>query len=352
MSLRFDSRNMAKQTTLMGFVQGMKPKGYMDFVFDPVSQTATFENKSKEDGFSLVTVRDGIRLWSSDRPIDHLISRPSTGQMTLPFAKSALQKAIRRGDSHSALSLTNLMVAHWPLELLRRLAVIAVEDVEPVVGYETIVWLMMASKEYPLRRREQIFIREYVVKLCKHLGIFVYRTRNPAPKRHTLAATVDPDKRNRALAIYHRARYGGMDGDVKMLYEASRHYTRYPLGELSLGGPCSLPRDAAVHPRTDVGCDPGKYDHSATIKDCTHFWDGIDFHGFPRMTKEAAAACGCGQEEMKNYIWTGYSALNVRKPLTIKRADELRMRKDWSIISEAINGAKQNIWRRMLTTAE
>ena len=86
----------------------------------------------------------------------------------VPILKSNLQKCIRRSKVKKAVRTTRLLLEIDPNSLLRRLAIIYIEDVILDNYFTYIVWFMVAvSKEYILSNYDKLLILNIVENLAK-----------------------------------------------------------------------------------------------------------------------------------------------------------------------------------------
>ena len=76
----------------------------------------------------------------------------------MPLIKSNLQKAVRRCDNQIAIQSALVLIQMAPMELLRRLPIIYIEDVCLMDSYSIVVWLMMADKDYSALKKRDIDI--------------------------------------------------------------------------------------------------------------------------------------------------------------------------------------------------
>lgn len=148
--------------------------------------------------------------------------------------KSHLQKAVRRGLTGVALATCRKMLEVCPVELLRRLPIIMIEDVQMDACVPTLIWLMV----YYSDRLSRCFTHDSSIKLSDRVVNWVYSV-----VEHWCRWTVydaieykneewnwraevdkidDRSIRDCLYALQVRASYGGMGGDLEML----RQYTR------------------------------------------------------------------------------------------------------------------------------
>ena len=115
------------------------------FIYDPLNCKAFFDTKP-EPTDKYITLKIGIRLFYREPPADLDITIPTIKcDYGVPLIKSNLQKAIRRRDNSIAIQSTLALIQKDPMELLRRLPIIYIEDVCLMDSYSIVVWLMMAA---------------------------------------------------------------------------------------------------------------------------------------------------------------------------------------------------------------
>jgi hypothetical protein len=157
---------------------------------------------------------------STVNPVD---SSSSTG--SVPYLKSHLQKSIRRSNSFKAVKTASLLFRIDALELLRRLAIIAVEDAMPVSGYSTLVWLIAAcSGGYTLSEEHHCWILGYVHNLCccSHYEQVPKPTTPPDQAVKSLRLrSLTGEGRDLCYSLLFRQAYGGMGGDKELLRSAT-----------------------------------------------------------------------------------------------------------------------------------
>ena len=84
----------------------------------------------------------------------------------IPLVKSNLQKAIRRCDSQIAIQSALVLIQCAPMELLRRLPIIYIEDVCLMDSYPIVVWLMMADRDYIINNDDIDKLLNIIHSLC------------------------------------------------------------------------------------------------------------------------------------------------------------------------------------------
>lgn len=316
MSLPSSLRNMPQQT-LIGYLPTYKSTGRRDFVLDQTTMEARFTNVSSEDTPVFLGTRDGVRIWIKGES-----SEEWTGKTRWKFpsalVKSCLQKAIRRQRADMAAKSLTTFMAVDPLACLRRIGVIAIEDVEPLDGYATVVWMMMAHNMAPITMKMMMFLRHYVTRLCAHKGCYGGITRAIKETRESIAEK-SPDT-STPLAIFHRMNYGGMRGDMIMLQEAASVYCSRKIKEAPVPQP--FPTDWS-----NVWLAPEDFED-------TTMRAGVDFHPYPWLLQKLSEECGLPKEEIKLCIWEAESGMNTRQSYWFGRHTKALQSDTWEKIRE------------------
>jgi hypothetical protein len=105
-----------------------------------------FENNPLDNDI-LLTTKLNIKLYyRSPKKIKSFLVPKIETKYNVPLLKSNLQKAIRRCQTQIAINSALAIIQKVPIELLRRLPIIYIEDVCLMDSYSIPVWLMMAEK--------------------------------------------------------------------------------------------------------------------------------------------------------------------------------------------------------------
>jgi hypothetical protein len=290
-----------RQTTL-GQLEGwaVTSRGLADFIYDPDILHAEFVNMTDEQRkkYCMVCTSDSIRMWiKSDTDMRPWKPRVMKKKCSVPLLKSHVQKAIRRKDYLSAREGVLALLTLDPDQILRRLGVIAVEDVCLTRGFSVLTWLMMASKARPLTKQDVVFLVGYTMCLC-HVNT-VYNHRRIEPAYRPEIERIEHGSRSEILALFHRTRYGGMKGDIQLLRDATSYYTRSPWEVVDL----------------DISLNPGiRIDLVAQRIPILNA--AIDFHPFPKIVMMISNETSIAPSRVKRLIWEIESAYNERKEST------------------------------------
>lgn len=325
-----------RQTPLCRYFKPLEVKcKKTNFIYDVSTCQAWFADTYHEND-TFIGGRCGVKLWkraSGDVPPIHEFRLPKV-RIPIPLLKSHLQKSIRRQNVDLALKTTYSMLACAPCEILRRLPIIMIEDVAFIQGASTIIWLMMACKEHKLTEKDYLFIKSFVVSLCKTDNVFPDR-RDEDPEEHTHEeiASMEHPHLSELLALRIRCEYGGMHCDMRMLKRALTYYKENQrLGQIR---PWHI-SPQSVHLTLDYTGE-------------TFLLEAIDFHPYPHITKEIHDQTGVRYDTIKKLIWCVESSLNVRRPLGYGRAKELREGEEWAKITPVLESARRSIIEKLVS---
>jgi hypothetical protein len=114
------------------------------------------------------------------------------------------------------------------------------------------------------------------------------------------------------LALYYRSLYGGMKCDMMMLQNAMYYY---------LGHPQAI--TATIMEEMD-------YDNIGSTVEILQ--EAIDFHPFPGLLTRLTRQTRLSEQDIKMAIWFVESAVNVRKPSTMKQREQYAREATWKAI--------------------
>lgn len=127
--------------------------------------------------------------------------------------QSALQKAVRRSEPDVAVRAAVTLAQQNPVRFLRRLVIVLVEDAYLHTCVQSVVWLMVA---HTLGYRWTSDQRDRCFRLVHWMASQprIEHLHTETSDQHWHAATAD----GAVLALAIRASYGGMTGDMAMLW--------------------------------------------------------------------------------------------------------------------------------------
>jgi hypothetical protein len=232
----------------------------------------------------------------------------------VPLLKSNLQKAIRRCENEIAIKSCLAILKKEPLELLRRLPIIYIEDVCLIDSYTIIVWLMMADKDYGnLNNMDIDIILNIVNSLCNCRDYFHY-IKNDICYNYSHELLQNNDQ---LLAIYYRSKYGGLKGDIQMLKVATNYY---------LANPSEIKKT-----------EFNSIDYSSLNGEIEILAEAVDFHPLPYMIHILNRLTFIDKETIKMCIWFAESGYNIRKLETIEASKLYKETKEWKKIEKYID---------------
>jgi hypothetical protein len=241
-----------------------------------------------------------------------------------PFLKSLLQKSVRRNNWHGAVFAAQRLWWINPSDLLRRIFVIAVEDSVATPHLLRVAWLMMAvgAGAYTPGARDRRFVLRLVGLLAqvRYRDTYAFAPAHDAPVAAALLKTTtecsDGGCSDVATALFLRSCYGGTEGDVAMLRQATlwwsermrkRHWQQL----------CALLMTASIEDNGITGDDD--YDTLVAAGDVDRALLGAsaDFHCYPNMVGRFVGLppqhlC---EQRIRDIVFTFSSGLSFKTPL-------------------------------------
>jgi hypothetical protein len=209
--------------------------------------------------------------------------------------KSNLQKQVRR-QKMSAVATANRMWELGQFELLRRLAIIAAEDVQISPETAVVVWLMAArSKGLLLGSDHRAWVLGYVTTLVQHPKCWRATNDDKAIYNGYLQPKqVLSSKHQQAqllLGILLRTAYGGLAGDPPLVSRVVDWHLKTNSALLPMGV------QRLDQPPNKVSVNPG----------------AVDFHIWPSLpTQLVKLHPEFSEEDIKRMIWDFSSSINNR----------------------------------------
>lgn len=335
----YQNDNISEEKT--GLITREKQISNYNFVYNPAIYNATFNTNNYQNATFIRKV-DNIRLWvnnSSNETFTNNNQKELTENYKrniVPFLKSHLQKAIRRGNTNSALSTTILLLQIDKTSLFRRLPIIAVEDVKPIPGTSIIVWLMMAGDNYNLKKNDIQLVLSYVKNLCE-TNDYLKRKGNEMSIDLKEINALESTEQDEMLALYYRLKWGGTIGDMKMISNAiSNCYS------------CGIGYEPKLIPFEEPIPEPLKI----SLENKLFIKEGIDFHCFPWIIKRISSDILINEERVKEIIWRCESSLNIRKKYSQEFSEKLKETRDYKLISNKLDLLRKLIITKILLNEE
>ena len=369
--------------SLHSFFKMSKPaEGKKNFIYDCVNANTWFtDDVSPNDEF--VIGKCGIRLWKRNtHPHSPIMTYTEPAHpCPVPLLKSHLQKAIRRKKTELALrTLYSLMQADT-IATLRRIPIIAIEDVSLVRGLSTLVWLMMSNKKHHVTEVDYAFIENYIYTLCETDTCMDFTCEEKTEKiniEHALShkniVDQNPDEVDDILGMRYRIEYGGMKCDKQLLQNAIKQYMN-----LYVDTPCAADDTPCAADDTpcaaddtpcaadDMPCAADDISSVVTMKESNidknvarchvilsldpdqFIQEAIDFHPYPWIVKKIYSKINMGLKDkisydiIKLYIWQVESSLNVRKNWSVSRSQHVAQDNLWKKIAVELRGLRSYI---------
>lgn len=291
------------------------------FIYDPDSYKAFFNEIPDNNRDTFVSIKSGVKLYyrKSLKTIETFIYPTIQTDTEIPLLKSNLQKAIRRGNISAAITTTLAMLQKDPIQFLRRLPIIYIEDVCLIDSFPIIMWLLMADTEYIMKAKDTDIILQIVYSLTKCSKYFDNRESTNATKySHEMLQHSD-----QLLALYYRSLYGGLKGDMQMLNNAIEFYNNEPHKIIRYTFTNSFHAIIEIDPILEI------------------IPEAIDFHPFPHILHEICKDTFIKKQTIKDIIWYAESAYNIRKQYTLLASEEYKERREYPIISKYLNLLRQ-----------
>ena len=185
-----------------------------------------------------------------------------------PLLKSNLQKAIRRCETDVALQTAILLLQRDPMEMLRRLSIIAVEDVSLIDSFPVIYRLTTHDIDTILHIVWTLSEARQAVEYAKYVG---------AP---------DIPEDLILMAVYYRWKYGGMKGDLELLHGVIRYHNNHN-----------------NHNNHILTTRYKQILYDKIAKESIVLVESIDFHPFPAMLTYLSLDTGLTKDVIREWIW-------------------------------------------------
>jgi hypothetical protein len=230
---------------------------------------------------------------------------------------SNLQKAIRRQNLNSAIESAITLFNIDPLGLVRRLAIIIVED---VILLEEFPYLLFITATYPMVKPNLNIILRMVECLVKS-NERDYLPDDFIVENVSLNSLLDVENGNLddleislIYSLYLRSSYGGSQCDIDMLVGYGQLWKERFLGkerdhwkQYLLKIPITL--DEMIVGATSNTFNETSFNKSLLINEC------VDYHVYPQMLKDInyyIKPTGISDDRLKKIIWYCRSGINTR----------------------------------------
>jgi hypothetical protein len=243
---------MSRQLSLFASLKGKAPNDEI-LVIDKQPSQNRLESRSYEFNrgeacqFTWTKFRDGIFKnetrffyclppWSTEEDT-FSIERSNEMENLVPALKSQIQKAVRRCLPFAAVQAAWALLRQEPLELLRRLPIIMIEDKRAHEDLPLLIWGMLyfsSVKDWrmPIQFATRIIHIVWDLASCKDM-VDVKRSLNDVPPEVEASkakiTSLLPLDRAIASCLLIRADHGGTSGDVDMLKRYAYWWAHEPI---------------------------------------------------------------------------------------------------------------------------
>jgi len=292
------------------------------FIYDPANHKAFFTTRPL-DTDTFIANKSNVKLYYRFHPPKNILIPTINVDFSIPLLKSNLQKAVRRCENDVAIQSALAILQKKPMEFLRRLPIIYVEDVCLLDSYPIVVWLMMADKDYTLTATDIDILLNIVNSLCHYKDYFDDREKNNKITPFSHESLQDYENCDELLALFYRSEYGGMKCDIQLLKNAISYYTDYP----------------SKTKKTLYGLiDYSKIDTNLEI-----LVEAIDFHPYPHMLTILSRMTQLNKDLIKEFIWFAESGYNIRKHFTIDSSKKYIERREWLKICSCLDSVREDL---------
>jgi len=195
------------------------------FIYDPDNYKAFFQDEP-EHYDNYLTTKIGVKLYyRKHSSIKNILIPKIKSNASISLLKSNLQKAVRRCHTEIAIKSAIAIIQKQPIELLRRLPIIYIEDVCLMDSFSIVVWLMMAEKEHTLDNNDIDILLHIVKSLCETYTYYDNSNDHTKDFELTHKNLLGFKNSDAILSIYYRSLYGGMNGDMTMLRNSVYYYS-------------------------------------------------------------------------------------------------------------------------------
>ena len=292
------------------------------FIYDPATYKAFFTSKP-QDTDTFVVTKSNVKLYYRFQTPKTITIPTINVDFSIPLLKSNLQKAIRRCENDIAIQSALAIIQKKPMEFLRRLPIIYIEDVCLLDSYPIVVWLMMADKDYTLTTTDVDILLNIVNSLCHYKDYFDDREKINRKPIFSHESLQDYENCHELLALFYRSEYGGMKGDMQMLKNAISYYIDYP----------SKTRQTLY----------GWIDYAKIDTNLEILVEAIDFHPYPQMLSILSRMTQIEKDLIKEFIWYAESGYNIRKPFTHEDSKKYIERREWHKICSCLESVREDL---------
>lgn len=255
------------------------------------------------------------------------------------FLKSHLQKSIRLKRDDLAIPTAKHLLDLDPIQFLRRLAIIFVEDVIITKHYSTLIWLLVAASsgklELQLNHKEWLLGLVYIACRCPWKETFIltqeleeYSNEKLAKYISEMSNKLGKNEFATIQSLLIRASFGGMTGDVRLLLNAAFIWSNR-----------FLTNDEKWKSFYNTSMRTISYS-ALPLQKSDWILSSIDFHCFPKMIDwiQDGLEEQIEENEIKSLIWIFRSSLNIREDYNgyTNKQPSIKQKEKWEIIKKQV----------------
>lgn len=276
-----------------------------------------------------------LKIWGNQSN-DSTFSIPAqVSPNAFQLLQSNLQKCVRRKEQTKALRTALALYSYNPFSLLRRMAIIWIEDSlpHPASFIKLIWWMIATTKGYILSKQEVESMLGMIVVMYESTTyeVFTNRIVFDEPKIDEWVK-LSPEQRAFLWALELRIIYGGLKVDTKMIkYHQSLWLTRM------------LEDKTKWSLLTDQEQYEVEVDSIAPINIIDILPSSIDYHCFSWIPDKLAEKINLSKDQIRLAIWQCSSRTNLREP--INKSSFIRItstiERDYKLIERELKGLSQ-----------
>lgn len=339
--------------------------------FFPSQQARWYQNIPSEKRVAWKRlIRVGYRdviLCCSHPPPDTPTVGMFSGTIYDSFLKSHLQKAVRRKLTKAAVYTADLLLEMSPIQLLRRLPIIIVEDAFLHHSFSTLIWLMCAVSSSAKVGSNLFYLWEnqkrWILGIAYHIASCEFKE-IVSKKFHTkgnikfsqllgkIHALENDDIIDLIYSLEARRVYGGLKGDDEMLKAFVHYYLSRFSNSYKGRDKKGIWKRVFYQPIRPIHCK------RVYFKEDEWIYTAYDFHCSPNiLTQLEEIYPDYTKEDFQLCIWLCSSSRNMHCKIEMKDDEYVYVYDDklpqyltdlWKMIRKTVRGKGWGYVRRML----
>lgn len=352
--------------TLDSFL-GLKPVDKRYFYYDSKARTTRYIKISQLPKNIKINIKKTIKwreikediIFISDWVLEgsaRTNNNLNNNKFKTAVVKSNLQKAIRKGDLNKALASTKYLFDVDPLVLIRRLMIIMLEDVIPTDDFPTLLFMMVVYPDWIPNQQDLAWLLRIVEQLvsCNYKEYTDKYFLNDDKKNEfkmnlKILQEIEDDTQIRSgnektflISLLLRASYGGLKGDIKMIYDYFEQYSKESPTYYENHLIFTEPEHNMINLDTE-------FKEKLSLTPDLILDESIDFHTNPYILHELSTIYDYQSDFIKKLIWYFRSSLNYRyeglEDKIFKRKNINEWKKIENGVSRMINNIKKNLFK-------